>query len=291
MPEITIITPTYNREHTLPLVYNSLTKQTNTSFIWMIIDDGSVDQTESLIRGYMKKSNFEIQYYRKENGGKARAINYALERLFTKYCVCLDSDDTFSPNAVEDALNLLNQEENNDKCCGIIGLRHNPDNTVMGGTEIPKHYKYITIMDIYNDCNIRSEFITFYKTEIVKEYRFPEIAGEKFMPPSWFHYTLCENYKFRVISNVLCYCEYMGDGLTKNKRKVIVNNPIGYTLIKRISFKHSIGFKRKMKNGIMYVCGCILSRDSDWLKNAPYKMITLFCYPIAVGVYLIRFKK
>lgn len=186
---------------------------------------------------------------------------------------------------------MLHEEDENGNCCGIIGLRNNPDGTVMGDQEIPRSYKYITIVDIYNDCNIKSEFITFYKTEILKTCRFPEIEGEKFMPPSWVHYALCENYKFRTTWDTLCFCEYINDGLTKNKHKVVVRNPKGYTLIKKISFKYSKGLKRKFKNAIMYDCGCIIGKDKQWLNNAPYKGIALISYPLGFLAYQMRFKK
>lgn len=291
MKELTIITPTYNREKTLPAVYNSLSKQTTKNFKWLVVDDGSTDGTESLIKEFTDSSDFEILYYKKENGGKARALNFALDLVETPYTVCLDSDDTFAADAVERALHLLHEEDENGNCCGIIGLRNNLDGTVMGGQEIPRSYKYITIVDIYNDCNIKSEFITFYKTEILKTCRFPEIEGEKFMPPSWVHYALCENYKFRTTWDTLCFCEYINDGLTKNKRKVVVRNPKGYTLIKKISFKYSKGLKRKFKNAIMYDCGCIIGKDKQWLSNAPYKGIALISYPLGFLAYQMRFKK
>lgn len=291
MLAITVVTPTYNRKHTLPKAYESLLRQTSKSFVWMVVDDGSTDGTEELVRGYQQANQITIEYIKKENGGKASALNVSLDYVKTPYCVCLDSDDTFSDTAIEMALKFLNEEDNNEECCGLIGLRHNPDGTIMGGKEIPHEYKYVTIMDIYYRYNIRSEFIAFYKTEILNQYRFPVVPGEKFMPPSWFHYTLSEKYKFRAIRETYCYCEYIGDGLTRNKRKVIVKNPVGYTLIKRLSLQHSSSLKDKAKNAIMYNCGCILSGDRKWLRNAPHKLIVALCYPLAYGVYLKRFRK
>lgn len=289
--ELTIITPTYNREHTLQKLYSSLVNQTSKSFIWMVVDDGSKDNTEKLIKSLINEAKIEIKYIKKENGGKASAINLALDYLTTIYCTCLDSDDWYSEYAVEIALELLHEENLNPKCCGILAIRSNPDGTCMGGIEIPSSYKYITTDDLYNKIGFASELICFYKSEIVKQYRFPVFENEKFIPPSWFHYKLCEKYIFRTSQDTLCYCEYISDGLTMNKRKVIVNNPKGYTLIKRLSFQNSAGFKRKFKNGIMYVCGCIISKDKNCLKNSPHKAVTVICYPAAILTYYIRFYK
>ena len=291
MKTLTIVTPTYNREDTLKRAYYSLLAQTNKDFLWLIIDDGSKDNTEKLIDLFKAEGILEIEYIKKENGGKASALNLGLDLIETPYCTCLDSDDWFPEKTVETATKLLDEERNNSKCCGVLGLKATEDQKVAGGKEIPKTYKYIDIEEIYFDCKIQSEFATFYKSEIAKQYRFPVIKGEKFMPPSWFHYAVSEKYKFRVSRDILCLFEYMNDGLTKNKRNVIVKNPVSYTLIKKISFSKSKTLKQKFKNGIMYVCGCIISNDHDWLKNAPFKLISILSFPIAYIVYLKRFKK
>lgn len=289
--ELTIITPTYNRAHTLRRLYLSLLNQTNKSYIWMVIDDGSKDDTEKLINSFIDEAKIEIKYIKKENGGKASAINLALDHTNTPYCTCLDSDDWFSDHAVESALNLLHEENSNSKCCGVLAIRSNPDGTCMGGIKIPSNYKYITTDDLYNKIGFSSELICFYKTNIANQYRFPVFENEKFIPPSWFHYTLCDNYYFRTSWDCICYCEYIQDGLTKNKRKVIVKNPNGYTLIKKMSLKHSRGVKRVLKNAIMFDCGVILTGDRKWLSKIPHKGIVILAFPFAVGVYFIRFKK
>ncbi len=291
MRAMTIVTPTYNREKTLERAYKSLLNQTNKDFLWLVIDDGSKDNTEELIKSYKNEGILEIQYLKKENGGKASALNKGLDLINTLYCTCLDSDDWLPSDAIENAIKLLDEEKDNDKCCGVLGLKARENSVVAGGKEIPRSYKYIDIAEVYFDCKIQSEFATFYKSDIAKQYRFPIIKGEKFMPPSWFHYAVGEKYKFRVSWDILCLFEYIEDGLTRNKRQVIVNNPVSYTLIKRISFSKSKTPKQKLKNGIMYVCGCIISKDSEWLKNAPYKITALVSYPAALFVYLKRFKK
>lgn len=291
MNDITILTPTYNRAHTLQKAYESLCNQTNKSFIWLIIDDGSTDETERLVQSFQKENKIEIQYQKKLNGGKASAINLGLDLVGTEFCTCLDSDDWFDTKTVEKALKLLKEERSNDKCCGILAIRNNPDGSIMGGITIPRKYAYINMDILYNKIKFQSELICFYKSKIVQNYRFPVFDGEKFMPPSWFHYKLCEQYVFRTSWDTLCYCEYIGDGLTKNKRRVIVNNPKGYTLIKSISFREAKGIKRKFKNGIMYVCGSMIAKDRLWLRKSPHKIIAIFCYPLAIAVYYIRFYK
>lgn len=286
MIALTIITPTYNRAHTLPYLYNSLLKQTFQNFLWLIIDDGSTDDTQTLIQKYINDNLINIRYLKKENGGKASALNMALDLVDTPYCMCQDSDDFFFPDAIEKGLSLLKEEEGNSECCGIMALRNTPDGNVMGGKHIPQSFKYATIVDIYYKANIRSEFVNIYKTEVAKLFRFPIIDGERFMPPSWFHYALSVDYKFRISHDRLVVCTYMEDGLTKNKRRIVVKNPQSYTLIKRISYSKSITFCQKIRNGIMYGVGCILSHDRNWLVNSPYRFLTFILAPFSYLVYL-----
>lgn len=291
MKELTIVTPTYNRAYTLQKAYNSLVDQTNKSFVWLIIDDGSEDNTEEIVRQFQKEKRIEIQYVKKKNGGKASALNLGLDIITTSFCACLDSDDWFPQDSVEKALVLLHEEENNAKCCGVLSIRVRKNGNCKESTLIPPKYKYINTDIIYEELRLSQEFMCFYKTNIARQYRFPVFPGEVFMPPSWFHQEICKNYVFRTSWDCLCLYEYLPDGLTKNKRKVIVKNPKGYTLIKKISFANSKSLKRKFKNGIMYDCGAIIGKDKEWLQNAPYKMIAILSYPVALFVYFLRFKK
>ena len=289
MKTITIITPSYNRAHTLPACYTSLLAQTSNDFIWMIIDDGSTDGTDELISKWKSECNiFEIQYYKKENGGKASALNMAFDLLRTEYAVVLDSDDTFYSTAVESAVTELKACSNDENCCGLMALRHNPDGTVMGGKELKAGSK-ISMIDILNG-DYRTELVCFYKSNILKANKFPQFPGEKFVSPQWLDFELSRSYYFISSNSKICICEYEEDGLTRNKRTIIKKNPHGYTAVKRQSFEFSKSLKLSIKHGIMYDCGCIIGRDKNWLRRSPRKMLSIVLMPMAYLVYFLRFK-
>lgn len=288
---ITVMTPTYNRAHTLPQCYESLCKQTSQAFLWLIIDDGSSDNTKEMVDFWIKEEKIKIKYLNKENGGKASALNMALEYLDTPYCVCLDSDDYFTEDAIKKALILLEKEKDNENCCGVIALRNNPDGSVMGGRKIPDSYKYATGVDLMLTLGLRTEYIEFMKSDLAKKFPYPVFEGERFMPPAYVDYMITDDHKFLVSQESFCVCEYIGDGLTKNKRMVIVKNSKGYTFMKRMSYERAITLKAKIKNGIMYDCGCIVGKDKDWLKNAPYKLLTVILWPVGYMAYIKRFRK
>lgn len=287
---ITVVTPTYNRKGKLENCFLSLKRQTNKKFIWLIIDDGSDDNTEQLVSVWMNEFSW-IKYVKKENGGKASALNKALDIIDTDYVVCLDSDDMFYDQTIELALKDLNSIVDDTKCCGILALRNNKDGTVMGNKEIPKKMKKIIIANILVDMHYSTEVICFYKTDIIKKYRFPEFIGERFVSPSWIQYEITKKYYFKTSWNRLCCCEYCEDGLTRNKRKVIAKNPYGYTAVRIQSFYFAKSFKSIIRNGIMYNCGCIIGKNKNWLKDSPKKIWTILLLPAGYFVYLVRYKK
>lgn len=288
---VTVVTPTYNRAYILDKCYESLRLQTKKLFIWMIVDDGSADNTEELVKKWKNEGFIDIEYYRKNNGGKASALNLALEKVSTEYFVCLDSDDTLADNAIELALQELEPIIDNDKYCGIIALRNSPSGEVLGGKCIPYGINDSTVVDIKDKYKIRSEFIEIYKTAIVTKYRFPEIPGEKFISPEYLAREINRKYLFKVSQNIYCYCEYQQDGLTKNKVQIIINNPKGYTLIKRQSFELAKGLVSKSRHAIMYIAGSLLSGEKGYIKNSPNKILALIYLPAGWLMFRIRFSK
>lgn len=286
---LTVATPSYNRAYTLSGCYKSLCDQTDKRFKWLIIDDGSTDETESLVASWMEEHKISITYIKKENGGKASALNAGLDKLDTPYAVCLDSDDIFLDNTVELAIASLENVKDDDHCCGVLALRTNPDGKIMGNREIPREMKHITAADVFLRLNFSTELICFYKVCILKKFRFPEYENEKFVSPAWMQYQITQDYYYATSWDALCICEYVADGLTKNKRKIIAKNPRGYSCVKRWSFNLAPTLKLRIKHGIMYDCGCILANDKDWMKNARHKALAILLYPVGWVVSKQRF--
>ena len=285
MEKLTVITPTYNRSEKLKEVFESLNKQTINDFIWLIIDDGSTDNTKETVDEFNKIKKFHIEYYYKDNGGKASALNVALDKVKTDYCCCLDSDDTFTPTAIETALKELETEKDNDNCCGVVALRTSKEGIPLGNKQIPSKYQYISIGELYTILD-KTELICFYKYKFIKDIKFPTIKGEKFISPTWFQYKATEKRKFKVSNGQFCICEYLDDGLTKNKKSVILKNPKGYTLVKRESLKNSKNIKKTIKHAIMYDYGSLLSKNKEFIKESPKKVATIISLPFALIILL-----
>ena len=131
-PTITVFTPTYNRAYCLHNGYEALCRQTLKDFIWLVVDDGSTDNTKELVEEWQKKDNgFEIQYLYKENGGLASGYNAAIAVMDTELSVCVDSDDYLADDAIEKVVKYW-QANGSEKLAGIVGLDCTPDGEVIG---------------------------------------------------------------------------------------------------------------------------------------------------------------
>lgn len=168
MNKLTIFTPTYNRAHTLPRTYESLCKQKNKDFVWLIIDDGSSDNTEELVKNWQKEnSDFTIEYVKKENGGMHTAHNVAYKNIHTELNMCIDSDDCIAENAVEKILNKWDKIREQGYA-GIIGLDADFNGKVIG-KEFPVDMKETTLSSYYTKGGFGDKKLV-YRTDVIQKY-------------------------------------------------------------------------------------------------------------------------
>lgn len=227
---ITVLTPTYNRAYTLPNAYESLKRQADHNFEWIIVDDGSTDNTEQLVSNWLNENLFRIEYYRQPNGGKHRAVNFGVKKAAGDFILILDSDDTLT----EDCIAFFDKhipEVESDKYAGLAGLRgFSEGEGVIGGQKDDDSYIDATNIERIR-LHLGGDKAEAYKTSIMKKYPFPEFQGEKFLAEgaAWNKIAL-DGYKIRWYNHVLYKCKYLEDGLTKNKtNEVLLNNFNGYT--------------------------------------------------------------
>lgn len=270
MKLITVFTPTYNRKKTLVKCYESLVAQTSNNFIWQIIDDGSSDNTEELVKGFVEEGKIEISYVKKQNGGKVSAINYSLDITDTELWVCLDSDDYFFPNALEQIEHYY-RHTNENSICGFIAVRSRKDGSPMQGKKyegriktLPKTVKY---MDYRYQYHIPPEYVLVYKSEIIKKYSYPTFEGEKFMPESSVYCLLDKEYSMITMKEPLMVSEFQEDGLTMNHRKNVLNNPKGYTYTHAVIADCTNSLSCFVKSSVCYQIGRSLGGDKYSFHN------------------------
>lgn len=232
---ITICTPIYNRSYIIDKLYQSLCAQTVNRFEWLVIDDGSTDNIREIIEHYIaKEAGFVIRYYRQDNGGKHRAINYALDLAKHEYFLIVDSDDYLSPDAIEKVYIWIEKTKDRKDLIGVSGQRANPDGKRLG--RFPKGIKYIDVKQS-EKMLVSGDYAEVYKTDILRTKRFPEFDGEKFIAEGALMYQFSlEGLKIRYYPDVIYYGEYLDDGLTKKQNKAIENYK-GYCFFEKINIK------------------------------------------------------
>lgn len=286
MSYVSIITPTYNRDELLKSCYESLLKQTDKRFEWIVIDDGSIDETENVISGFIKANKIKLRYYKKENGGKHTAINYAFTLLSGDICLILDSDDILTEDAVSSIIKCWENVE--DKTIGSITfLRRKPCGQIIGD-KFPLDY----YLSDYISCRINENITgdkaeTFKVSELIK-YRFPEFKDEKFLGESVLWIRFAQNCKSLFVNKAIYITSYLEGGLTQSGRKMRLNNPLGgmeyansYLNCNRI--KISI----RLQKALLFIIYAISAKKKGIKHtkiNKRFQFMYLF-YPIAYLIY------
>ncbi|KRN50437.1 hypothetical protein IV49_GL002085 [Kandleria vitulina DSM 20405] len=224
---ITVFTPTYNRAKKLEKLYNSLKSQSDHDFVWLVIDDGSSDNTCELIEKW--KKTMKIEYIYQNNSGKHIAINNAIKNCKTEYMICVDSDDELSNNAIYMINNNIKKSFKKDIWAVVgprtktAGIKNNKwtigDNTCCKFADIYCRYKYVG--DTY----------IIIKTEYIKSFKFPKFDNEKLIPENiLYDYLDNMDYYISTIDYPLYISEYYEDGYTKNSTKYLLASPKGTSL-------------------------------------------------------------
>ena len=229
---VTVFTPTYNRAYILGDLYHSLQRQTCMDFEWLIVDDGSADDTEALVASWQGEENpFPIRYIYQENGGKCRAINRGLKEADGRLFFTVDSDDYLTDDAIEKVIRWDGELPKDGHFCGYVGNRgitptQTPNRLFPGG------YLDGTALDRYDQVDGERAFV-FY-TEIHRKYLYPEFPGEKFLTEAvtW-DLMAHDGYKMRFYNDIIWIWEYKDDGLTRAGYRVFLENPQGTGLFFR----------------------------------------------------------
>lgn len=247
--KITVFTPTYNRGYLLDKLYKSLLKQTNTGFEWLIIDDGSTDDTKAIVQSFIRDDKIKIRYIFQENGGKHRAINKGLDIAEGELFFIVDSDDTLIPTAIEIVLEKYKSVENCPEFAGISFNRGYSEKEIVGKT-FSSEFMDCTNLERGRN-NILGDKSEIYRTKILRKIKFPEIEGENFMSEIvlW-NEVARQGYKLRWFNEIIYICDYLGDGLTVNRDSIYLNNPIAHKLMTNELLQ--IDFPIKSKVNIIY---------------------------------------
>lgn len=284
--KITVFTPTYNRVHTLERLYRSLQAQTFADFEWLVIDDGSTDETKILIEKWLTEENpFPIHYYLKQNGGKHTAINEGLDKAQGELFFTADSDDYLTGDALEKVNNWAGSLPTNEQFCGVVG------NWGSSATETPNtifkgEWRDASLLERYPEFSkipIDGERAFVFFTEIHKKYKYPVFENENFMTEAVTWNRMANaGYKMRVYNDIIYIYKFLPNGLTLSGSKMFINNPKGYALwLREKAELCNFSFYRKLTIHYSY----FLTQENELTTKeiadnigAPYLVIALLAY-------------
>ena len=276
---LTVFTPAYNRASTLSRTYESLLNQRCKSFVWLIIDDGSVDNTEELVRNWQKKENgFEITYIYKENGGMHTAHNVAYENITTELNICIDSDDILGEDAVEKILNKWHEIKEKNYA-GIIGLDADFAGNIIGTGFAPNITE--TTLSEYYARGGKGDKKLIYRTDIINKYPpYPVFKGEKYVALAYKYRLIDQEYKLAVLNDVLCNVEYQADGHGAGMWKEYLRSPQGFAFWRKVCMMYPQSKIRLIKDCIHYCSSSQIAKNRNYIKESPCKNLTVLCTPM-----------
>lgn len=290
MKTLTVFTPTFNRAYTLYKCYESLKRQTSKDFIWLIIDDGSTDDTKKIVDRWIIENEIEIRYHYQKNQGMHGAHNTAYELIDTEINTCIDSDDYMTDDAVEKIVDFWNKNRNRG-LAGFVALDAYENGQIIG-TKLPSSVSETTYFDIYNTLGVKGDKKFIYRSDLTKLYPYPIFEGEKYVSLAYKYAKLDNDYKLGIMNEIVCIVEYMEDGSSLNMFKQYRRNPKGFAFIRIENMKNPrISKKNKFKECIHYVSSSIMSNNKEFLKDVPCKSGIILAVPLGVALYLYILSK
>lgn len=277
---ITVFTPTYNRSYLLPRLYESLCQQTSQDFLWMVIDDGSTENTKELIESWMIENRIEIQYFYKENGGMHTGHNLAYTKIATELNTCIDSDDYMPNDAVEKIINRWNSVKDKTKIAGIIGLDAYYSGQIIGD-KIPEHLQKGNLTDLYLKHHLKGDKKVILRTDIVRQYpMYPEYKHEKLVPLDTLYTLIGNDYDFVYSNDVYCHVEYQEGGSTKTIFKQYKQSARGFGYARKIQIQFEPGFLNRCKNYIHLVSSSIFLKNWRFAFQGVNPLMSFVLWPL-----------
>lgn len=280
MKTFTIFTPTYNRAYIIEQLYDSLKKQTSNNFEWLIIDDGSTDNTESLVQDFIKENKISINYIKQKNQGKHIAINTSIKYIKSEYLITVDSDDYLLPHAISTCESIVNEINDKNEVAGFTFFnylgKNDLDFSLYGKN---KSYKQEEI-----NLKIPGEMNIVFKKQILSNYLFPVYNDEKFCQESYIIVQIMDRYKILFTDHILERGQYLEDGLTQNIYKRLLENPKYALATLKIKYKSS-HFSKIEKKGF-----AINFWDITLKTQAVHPLTQLFNFPLKGTLVYINYR-
>lgn len=289
-PTLTIFTPAYNRAHTIGRTYESLCRQTCKDFEWLIVDDGSSDNSRELVEEWIAEDRIPIRYIYQENQGMHGAHNTAYKNINTELNTCIDSDDWMPDDAVEKIVSFW-KKYGSENVAGIIGLDATEEGNVIGDS-FPMELKKTTLRGYYEDLKGTGDKKLVYRTSVIcNAPEYPLFDGERYVGLAYKYYLVDEHMPLLVSNDVYVIVDYQDDGSSRGMWRQYWNNPKGFAFFRKFDMQKTHSLKRKIMNNIHYVSHSIRSRNWRFVQESPQRLLTVLTILPGYFLYLYTWRK
>jgi glycosyltransferase involved in cell wall biosynthesis len=285
MPTLTVFTPAYNRAGMIVRTYESLCRQTCKDFEWLIIDDGSTDNTYEVVKPWLENSDFRVRYIYQDNQGMHGAHNTAYRNITTELNVCIDSDDWMPNDAVKLIVDFW-KEHGSDKYAGLIGYDEREDKSIIGA-KFDGCLKETTLLEYYDNGGSGDKKLV-YRTDVIKQYpEYPLFEGERYVGLAYKYMLIDKDYKLLVLNKPLATIEYQADGSSNSMYRQYWRNPKGFAFYRKTEMQLAKKFSRRFASNIHYVSSSIISKNRSFIAESPRKWMTICAIPFGIALYLL----
>jgi len=288
MKTITIYTPTYNRANTLKRTYESLCSQTSNDFEWIVVDDGSTDNTKELVEQWIKVAPFPIRYFYKDNGGLHTGYNVAIQNANTELCMCCDSDDYLPSDSIE-TITTTWRDKGSSNLAGIIGLDfiHGKDVPIGGFFKDTNHTYHF--LELTSRLGHVGDVKMVHRTKVIKPFvPMPSLNGEKNFNPIYIFLKIDPKLEYIILNKNLCTVEYQPSGMSANIFYQFRNSPYSFAEIRKVRLAHPrIKFLRKLRDAAHLVSSVLIAKDLSIFKGTPKLWMCFISAPVGFAIYLL----
>ena len=283
-PVLSVVTPAYNRAHLLSGCYESLRRQTCKDFEWIIVDDGSRDDTARVADSFAD-AGFPIIYIKKENGGKHTALNASHPHIRGKYVLILDSDDSLTETAVAAVLEQWGKYEAREDIGVVTFLRITPEGTLFA--YVNDYDTPVDLLTYPRAVNLGNDCCEVIRAELFKKYPFPVFEGERFLSEGVLWSQVAKTHKCVYVNNPIYLCEYLADGLTQAGRALRIRNPRGGMLSASFGMGRENSLRQRIKSGLLYTCYGFFAGLSpvQMVKQCVNHGLMWLCLPFGAVLY------
>lgn len=283
----TVFTPTFNRAHTLPRVYESLKGQTFTDFEWLVVDDGSTDGTRELIERWLSEAPFRVRYFYQPNSGKHVADNLSVREALGRFHATLDSDDWYLPHALETFISVWETIDpaEREQFVGVVGLCAAPSGAVIG-TPFPADPLDTNYSEAYSRHRVVGDKAGMGRVDVVRRFPHPVIPNEKLTIESIAYQRIARDYRIRCVNKILKVNDYRPGGLSSRSRENFRQNPRTAKLFFRQQLDEPSNIAPRARFYAQHTryslhAGALL----ESLRESPSKLLWILTLPLSIFLW------